>query len=84
MYGHNDWVQAVVWSPHDGRLATASRDETARIWDAQRRRPPCRLLDTVIRRLIALDAPSSTSELCTKPGTALLSNSAHHAAPRGG
>lgn len=32
--GHNGWVQAVVWSPDGRRLATASGDETARIWNA--------------------------------------------------
>jgi hypothetical protein len=32
---------------------------------AQRRRPPCGLLDIVTRRLVALYVPSSTGELCT-------------------
>jgi WD40 repeat protein len=32
--GHNDWVLSVVWSPDERRLATASRDRTTRIWDA--------------------------------------------------
>src|SRR6266568_2782760 len=32
--GHDDDVQGVAWSPDGGRLATASADRTARIWDA--------------------------------------------------
>src|SRR6266704_2548189 len=33
--GHDDDVQGVAWSPDGGRLATASADRTARIWDAE-------------------------------------------------
>ncbi|MFI6518991.1 AAA family ATPase [Spirillospora sp. NPDC050679] len=32
--GHRDWVDGVAWSPDGALLATASRDGTARIWDA--------------------------------------------------
>jgi len=32
--GHDDWVRGVAWSPDGRRLATTSRDRTARIWDA--------------------------------------------------
>jgi WD domain, G-beta repeat len=32
--GHDDWVWGVAWSPDGQRLATASADRTARIWDA--------------------------------------------------
>jgi dipeptidyl aminopeptidase/acylaminoacyl peptidase len=31
--GHDDWIQGVVWSPAGRRLASASGDRTARIWD---------------------------------------------------
>lgn len=32
--GHNDAVSGVAWSPDGKRLATASGDETAKVWDA--------------------------------------------------
>jgi hypothetical protein len=32
--GHDNEVEGVAWSPDGGRLATASYDHTARIWDA--------------------------------------------------
>jgi WD40 repeat protein len=31
---HEGWVNAVVWSPDGKRVATASHDHTARVWDA--------------------------------------------------
>jgi WD40 repeat protein len=33
--GHSDTVRNLAWSPDGTRIATASRDGTARIWDAQ-------------------------------------------------
>src|SRR5262245_25084036 len=33
MRGHNDNVDAVVWSPDGKRLASASLDNSVRIWD---------------------------------------------------
>ena len=32
--GHDKSVNAVAWSPDSGRIATASDDKTARVWDA--------------------------------------------------
>lgn len=32
--GHDNWVEALMWSPDGRRIATASNDRTARIWDA--------------------------------------------------
>ena len=33
-YGHTDWVWAVAWSPKVDRIASASGDDTAQVWDA--------------------------------------------------
>jgi len=33
--GHQDYVRSVKWSPDGSKLATASRDETARVWDSR-------------------------------------------------
>src|SRR5262249_54523694 len=35
LYGHRDEVTSVVFSPDGTRLATASLDGTARVWDAR-------------------------------------------------
>jgi len=32
--GHSDWVWSVAWSPDGKRIASASGDETAQVWDA--------------------------------------------------
>ena len=32
--GHEDWVRSAAFSPDGSRIVTASRDETARVWDA--------------------------------------------------
>ncbi|HKF36639.1 MAG TPA: serine/threonine-protein kinase, partial [Ktedonobacteraceae bacterium] len=32
--GHTDWVWSVAWSPLGGRIASASSDTTAQVWDA--------------------------------------------------
>jgi len=31
--GHRDWVLAVAWSPTATRIATGSRDRTAKVFD---------------------------------------------------
>ena len=33
--GHNDSVEAVIFSPDSNRLASASRDGTIKVWDAR-------------------------------------------------
>ena len=33
MRGHNDFVDAVVWSPDTTRLASAGLDDSVRVWD---------------------------------------------------
>ena len=33
-HGHTDWVWSVAWSPDGKRIASASGDETAQVWDA--------------------------------------------------
>ena len=35
LVGHTNWVNSAAWSPDGTRIATASKDNTARIWDAQ-------------------------------------------------
>ena len=32
--GHADWIRAVAFSPDGSKLATASDDRTAKVWDA--------------------------------------------------
>jgi hypothetical protein len=32
--GHTDWVDGVAWSPDSTRIASASSDKTAQVWDA--------------------------------------------------
>jgi serine/threonine protein kinase len=32
--GHTDWIWSVAWSPDGKRIASASGDETAQVWDA--------------------------------------------------
>jgi WD40 repeat protein len=32
--GHTDWVRSVAWSPDGTKIATASDDNTARVWSS--------------------------------------------------
>ncbi len=33
--GHGSWLSSVAWSPDGKRLATGSRDKTAKVWDTE-------------------------------------------------
>jgi WD40 repeat protein len=32
--GHQGWVKSIAWSPDGSKLATASADHTAKVWEA--------------------------------------------------
>lgn len=34
LYGHTDWVDSVTWSPDRRWIASGSRDQTIKVWDA--------------------------------------------------
>ena len=34
LQGHTDFLYGVAWSPDGSKIATASHDFTARVWDA--------------------------------------------------
>jgi WD40 repeat protein/tetratricopeptide (TPR) repeat protein len=56
LHGHDDAVQAVAFSPDGGRLVSASRDSTARVWDV-----------AAGRELLRLTAPDRLGGVCFRP-----------------
>ena len=44
-FGHQDNVNSAAFSPDGRRIVTASKDGTARLWDAARRRAASATLD---------------------------------------
>ena len=70
--GHSSWVTAVAWSPDGHHILTASRDRTARIWDATTGDNTLTLTHTDLVTAVAW-SPDSTQILAgSRDGTARI------------
>ena len=52
--GHTDWVTSVAFSPDGHRLASASWDQTVRLWDADTGQPMGQPLTGHTGRLVSV------------------------------